>query len=302
MRIETSLNLIPAQPSEATWGALRRFVADWNRSHVHPFSEVPGMMLQLRIADSTDPERREILAVLKKMRSEAGIRIFAASRRIYDEQDYREAAFVEVSGTSLDRPGRPFVVNSDEALGPPVPCPSCGWQDIFNAPQRSPFAIDESLLDKWDYVALPAGRQLISQRLLATLRQGDVRAFEVLPVLAADTGRESGRAFRISACRAVLVPCPVDESDVSWCAACGAVLDSAEGDEGDEANDTLFTPPSEFRVSGEQIDGDEVLSRHPGRGAMLYFAQRAWRMLADGHFKGVTPGGVIQLCEHNSSR
>jgi len=307
MRIETSIDLIPEQPSDAAWTALRHLAAEWNRSHVHPLSEISGIMLQLRIPDGKHPEQGEILEMLEKIRSEGGIQVYAASRRIYNEQDYREAAFVEIIGTSLDRPGRPFVVNSDEAFGSPVPCPACGWQDIFNAPQRKPLAIDVSLLDDplpggekphggWDCVALPAGRQLVSRRLLDTLRQREVRGLEALPVLAADTGIESRRAFQISAYRAVLVPCSLHESDVSYCTTCGAVLDSPGGG---EASNPLFTPQAEFRVSREQLAGDDVLSRHPARGAMLYFAQRAYRMLSDACFNGVTPSGVIQLCEHN---
>ena len=306
MRIETSINLIPEKPDDAVWIALRRLAAEWNRSHAHPLSEVSGVMLQLRIPDSTLAEQSETLSLIDKLRSEVKVKVYEASRRIYDEQDYREAAFVEIVGTSLDRPGQPLVVNRDEALGPSVPCPSCGWQDIFNAPQRAPFAIDESLLDDalpdgekphggWDCIALPAGRLLVSQKLLATLRQGEVRALEALPVLAAGTGRESDRAYQIAAQRAILVPCSQNELDVCYCPACGAVLDSPEDD---DTNDLLFTPQAEFRVSHEQLAGDEVLSRHPSREAMLYFAQRAFRMLTDANFNGVTPNEVIQLYKH----
>jgi hypothetical protein len=307
MRIETSINLIPDQPSEAAWAALRNLAAEWNRSHLHGLTEISGITLQLRIPDSTLADQDEIRALVDKMRSEAGVRVYPASRRIYNEQDYREAAFVEIVGVTLDRPGRPFVVNSEKALGPPVPCPNCGWQDIFNVPQRAPFTIDESLLDDpllggetphggWDFVALPAGRQLLSERLLVTLRQADLRGLEVQPVLAADTGRVSGRAFQISAGTAVLVPCSQHESGVSYCTACGAVLDSQEPEHGD---DCLFTPQAEFRVNRAQLAGDEVLSRHPACAAMLYFAQRAYRMLSEARFNGVRASGLIQLCEHN---
>jgi hypothetical protein len=307
MRIETSIKLIPEQPSEAAWAALRHLAAEWNHSHLHRLAEISGMMLQLRIPDSAIADRDEIRALIEKMRSESGVRVYSASRRIYNEQDYREAPFVEIAGVSLDRPGRPFVLNSEEAFGPPVPCIECGWQDIFNAPQRAPFAIDESLFDDalpggetplggWDCVVLPAGRRLFSERLIAALRKADVRALEVEPVLAAHTGRISARAFEISADRAVLVPCSQYEAGVSYCAACGAVLDSPELD---EASDSWFTPQAEFRVNSEELAGDEVLSRHPSRAAMLYFAQRAYRIISDARFNGVGQGETIQFCDRN---
>jgi hypothetical protein len=308
MRIETSINLIPEQPSEAAWAALRHLAAEWNRSHLHRLVEISGIMLQLRIPDTSLVDRAEIRDFIDEMESALGVKAYSASRRIYNEQDYCEAAFVEIGGASLDRPGRPFVLNTEEALEPPVPCPKCGWQDIFNAPQTAPFMIDESILDDadpegeslnggWDCVALPAGRLLVSERLLIALRRADVRALEVLPVLAADTRKESARAFQLSAAKAVLVPCLKHESDKSYCFACGAVLDSTELD---DTGDSLFTPQAEFRVNREQLAEEEVLSRHPSRAAMLYFAQRAYRIVHGEHFNGVGLGEIIQFCVHLS--
>lgn len=307
MRIETSITLLPQYPSETSWAALRRVAEDWNLSHAYPISEIAGIMLQLRILDSTQAETAEVVSLLKQIHSEVSVSVYAASRRIYDGEDYRDAAFVELNGASLDRVGQSLVVNGDEALGYPVRCLSCGWQDQFNAPQNAPFVIDESLLDDappgckwpqggWDFIALPAGRQLISERLLLTLRKGNVSGIDVLPVFAATTGRESSRVFQLAACRAVLTPCSIHHSDVTYCASCGAVVDSPERN---GAGDFSLTPQAEYAVSREQVAGNDVLSRHPSRGAMLYFSQRVYRMLVDTYFNGVTPSELMRFCRHS---
>jgi hypothetical protein len=186
MKLEASIMVFPEPPSEPTAEVLRNAAADWNRTHVHQFSEPIPKLLQLRL-DTSLPDYEEVLAMLDNLRSRANLRVETSYRRIYDEQDYLAAAFVEIYGVDLGGPDRSFVLNPDDALGPAVPCPSCGWQDPFNAPQRAPFEIDEALLDEplpesqgqplggWDCVDLPNGHKLVSQKVLVLFRQGHVR-------------------------------------------------------------------------------------------------------------------------------
>ena len=303
MTIETSINLIPEQPNEATWVALRHRADEWNRSHRHHLAEISGIMMQFRISDSSAADYAEIRDFVEDVESALGLKAYSASRRIYNEQDYWDAAFVEIGGACLDRPGRPVVLNAAEALERPVPCSKCGWQDALNALQTAPFLIDESILGGanpegesasggWDCVALPGGRLLVSKRLLSELRSADVRGLDVLPVLAAETGKESARAFQLGASKAVLVPGIRHASDETFCSSCGAVLDSAGLD---ERGDSLFGPQAEFRVSHEQVGEQELVSRHPSSAAMLYFAQRAYRIVYGRQFNGVRRGEIIQF-------
>ncbi|MDM0053747.1 hypothetical protein [Variovorax sp. J22R115] len=304
MKVESDIKLFPRRPTETAWSTLRRLADDWNQSHVHAMSEVSGLMMQINLPDSAPMEIEDFTVLLEKMRREVGVDAYGASRRLYDERDYLEVPFVQIFGAVLDRPERPFVVNAGAALGPPTPCPACGNHSTFDATQCAPFAIRESLLDDaclaaempyggWDVVALPAGRVLVSARLLSTLRRGDVQGLEVRPVLQAETGMHSTRAFQIGARRAILTPCDLHAGDVSFCATCGAVRAGP-----DEPMDRLFIPEPEFHIRDRDLAGDEVMSRHPSRSTMLYFAQRAYRLMFDAGLNGIAPSNVIRVCDH----
>lgn len=306
MRVEANILVFPEQPSESAWQVLERAAANWDRTHRYQFSQPMRMLLQLRLPDTALPEYRELVAKLEVLRSEVALRVEPSYRRVYDAQDYVAAPFVEIWGVDLDTlPERPFVLNREQALVAPVSCPSCHWNDAFNACQIAPFEIDESLLDQplqgteqkpaggWDCVNLPNGHKLVSQRLISLLEEGDVRGYELLPVLVGKTGKKSTRMFQILARRTILVPCNQSEG-VSYCETCGAVLDLPR----DRPSNQLFsTPDPEFRIDEGQLQGDEILSRHSGRGAMLYISQRVYRMLLERPVIGIVPGEIIRVCE-----
>jgi len=176
---------------------------------------------------------------------------------------------------------------------------------VFGGPQIEPFAIDETLLDRalpdggnkpsggWDCINLPNGHKLVSQRIVALLEKGGVRGYELLPVRVAATNRESSRMFQLIARRAILVLHARQHKDSGtiFCPACGAARSLPAG-----YDTSLFQQKPEYCVSKDELKGDEIFSRHPSRGAMLYIAQRVYQLLLDARLNGIVLNDAIKFC------
>jgi hypothetical protein len=293
------------QPSEAAWKEANLFAAEWNKRNEPQFSTVMGFLLTINFRDQRLPVFSEFLQSLQTTQNSSGIKYLVSSETIFEEEDYRGADFVEILGISLEGfAGRPFILNDRVALGQPIPCPACGWQDIFNAPQRGPFAIDETLLDLalpeggdkppggWDCINLPNGHKLVSKRIVALLEEGNVRGYELLPVRE-ESGAESRRMFQILARKTAIMANQPGGAEIPLCHICGAARSLSEGDQ--PGMSSVRTAPA-FCVRKDALGGDEVLSRHPGKGAMLYVAQRVYRLLMASHLNGLIPSDIISLC------
>jgi hypothetical protein len=296
------------QPNDLSWSAIKAFGTQWNERNAIKFSESMGFLWAIEFPDQRDLAYQQFLDELAARRSQYQITYHVTSEAIRDANDYFAADYVEILGTSLEGfPERPFVLNEHEALGPPSPCPECGWRDIFSASQRQPFAIDEALLDQvqpergetpnggWDCINLPNGHKLVSRRFVDVLKDAGARGYELSPVLAGVKGHASDRIFQILAQRAILrwqVLGP-NKPIVKFCSTCGAALDFPPG------TDTTTLPPDvTYCVSEPELNGDDIFSHHPGRGATLYFAQRVYRLLLDARLNGIVPSTTIQSCKN----
>jgi hypothetical protein len=191
----------------------------------------------------------------------------------------------------------PLVVNEQEVFAAASPCPRCGQQDLFDIAKTSRFVIDETRLhvgvaggpapppDGWDAVHLPNGHRLVSHRFAAVLGDNDVKGYELHEVIDAATCDISPRVFHLTAKKAVLTPCP-DHTVVGgagFCPECGMALGSLEG---------------YFYVRADWIGNDEIISRHPRRGAMLYVSRRVQGLLDAASLTGLHRGGVLMVCRH----
>jgi hypothetical protein len=285
------------QPNAAAWRAACRFADDWNARQSPKFAaEVP--FLRTVLLDSGDqPSLERLLAELRALGDAAGTTYRLNSRNVLEEADYSRADFIGILGVGLGDDSRPLILNAAAALAPSRPCPQCGWHDAFDQVQREPLVLNEALLDQknaddeppphrggWDLVELPGGQKLASPALLAVLKAGDVRGCEQREVLTA-AGRASRRMTQITATKAILTPCD-EHSRVDgapFCPACGTAQGSLK---------------DYFWVRQDWLGEDEVISRHPGRGAMLYVSRRVYALLRSAGLGGILRHDVLFVCRH----
>jgi hypothetical protein len=286
------------QPDEGAWRRLVEVAAVSNERGAARFEPLLDGGMWSAGFGAADREALDQLArELERAGRETGARYHLVGRNVIEEADYAAADFVELLGVVLDGGERPFVLNEEQALAPGTPCPVCGWGDAFDAVQLRPFMIDESRLDGkaidgavpgeggWDVVTVANGHKLVSRRVASLLMKGHVRGIRLSEVIDGATGLPSERMLQLSARRAVLAPCPehsVVHGD-GFCPACGTARGDLEG---------------WFFVRGDELAGDEAVSRHPGRGAMLYLARRPWEMLLAAGLNGVVRNDVMRICHH----
>jgi hypothetical protein len=240
--------------------------------------------------DDLDRLRDELVA----LEDSTGATHLLAWRDALEHSDYAQADFIELLGAELSTEP-PFVLNEAEVLDPGEPCPRCGSQDILDSVQTAPFVIDEPRLDgpaadgrrpdagRWDVVTMPNGHKLVSKRLVAVLEENEVRGYELADVIDARTGEPSKRMFQITAAKAVLTVCEehTRSDGQPLCQECGAAVTGVEG--------FLY-------VRADEVGDDEVISRHPGRGAMLYLSRRAFALIED--LDGVVRNAILMVCRH----
>lgn len=298
MRKEVRITLIRTdQRNEAVWIRLLRFAREWNRHHIHRFTESMGLFLDLTLEDSRHSEHDEILRALKTLDPDDNIQVHVVPRRIYDANDYATADFVEINGVALDETSAgKLTLNAREVLSP-EPCPECGYYDAFSQVQSGPFVIDESKLDRaaadgrlpppdgWDFVEVGAGHKVISSRFAALLSQNRVQGHTVEPVLTGRAGVPSTRISQLLARRAIVCPCPEHTRTVGggFCQTCGA----ADCEVVDED-----------WVRSDWLGQDEIFARHRNRAAVFYVSGRVYRLLVDAGLEQIKPGRIFRICDH----
>jgi hypothetical protein len=286
------------QPDAGVWAELVRLTGAWNRGGTRKFEPVMDFMWHINFDAASRAELDTLLAQLETLKRERGAAFHLASRNTLEEEDYAAADFIEILGTDLGSPDRPFVRNQEAAFAPGAPCPVCGAQDAFDVEQREPLAIDLSLLESgtaadgtpapaggWDLVNVVNGDKIVSARVVSLLEAEGVRGYALRAVMDGSTGRPTERAFQIAAERAVLTPCP-EHSRVEgepFCPACGTAYGALDG---------------YFWVRSDQVDGVEVVSRHPRKGAMLYVSRRVYERLRDAGMNGLQRNDVLRVCAH----
>ena len=293
------------QASETAWNAVNEFAALWNRDHADKLVDSTGFLWLIRFADRADPAAIEFAEAVGKALERNDIKYNMSVETLFDANDYATLDFIEIMGIGLEEfPGRAFFLNLNNALGESVACPTCGWQDMFSVGQKAPFAIDESLLDEalpeggdrpaggWDCVNTPHGHLIVSHRIVDALKRDHVRGYEVLPVHAGNGGRVSRRMFQLRCARSVFVLRRKDgiDSDAEFCATCGVALARPL------TRAAVPDPTSGYCVAASDLQGDQLFSRNPGRGARVYVAQSVYRTLLDIHPNGLLPSDALALC------
>lgn len=283
------------QPSDQAWSELERVVADWNAGDGPPFQLVADFMRLVSFDEATRPRMEVLLRELERVERETGAVYDLAARQHLDDEDYARADLIGILGQDLTL-SPPFLLD-DEELSAAQPCPECGWADPLDAPLAQPLTIDESRLDEpaadgtepgpdgWDLANLPNGHILVSRRVQSILRVGGVRGYELHEVLGGSTGRPSKRVARLTATTAVLTPCP-EHSTIAgdpFCPRCGTAHGKLDG----------F-----FWVRSDVLGDRDVISRHPGLGAMLHVRRRVFGLLEQAELSGLHRTGVLMVCDH----
>jgi len=294
------------QPGEAAWAEVGAFAKAWNQEHETKFSNIAEILWSIEFPDANDRALAEFLGRLCAVRSLFQISCLTQAKNIFSECDYRAADFFEILGVNLVGADRRFVLNEAEALGPPVPCPECGWRDMFDKPQLTSFVIEESLLDAslptgehpppggWDCVNLPNGHKVVARRVVALLDANKVKGYELLPVLTSATNQPSERVVQILAHKAIPVLRPVGdfEGALVLCNRCGAARSLNPW-----FREHLVDMQPMYCVGQDEVSRDEIFSRHLGRGAMLYVPGRVYGVLIAAYISGIVAAGIVQYCK-----
>jgi hypothetical protein len=286
------------QPDGAAWRALERLVTAWNKGRERGaprFEPVQDFMWHATFGADARPQLDRLLGQLSELAARTDAVHHLAWRDRVEEDDFAAADFIEILGVDpMLTP--PFLVNAETALLPGPPCPRCGSQDALDGVQTEPFRIDERRLHDrgpdvppgaggWDAVNLPNGHLVVSRRFAAVLADNHVRGYRLHEVIDAATGRSSERMVHLTAERAVLTPCP-EHSRIDgdpFCPECGTAFGTLDG---------------YFWARADLVGDDEVLSRHPGRGAMLHVSRRVHDALREAGLNGVRRNNVLMLCHH----
>lgn len=288
------------QEGTAGWGELLAFVKHWNENETPLFYEVMGFMWHICFEESNSITKDKLLGELDQLREEGGVIYHLASRNVLEEQDYSTADFIELLGVDLGSESQSFVLNEREALSPLDPCLECGWNDVFDVHQEHPFVIDERLLDLpsegrrpgrggWDVVNLPGGHKVVSQKVVALLRDNSVEGYKLHQVIDGASGVKnrqiSSRMFQLLADTSFLAPC-LEHTQINgkpFCAVCGTGHGEVEG----------F-----YWLRNDLVSGKEVISRHPAGGAMLYVSRHLYELMVSAGVQGLNRNEVLLICDH----
>lgn len=297
MKLETSILVIPIEPSEKAWQGLRRFADRWNETHVHPAINSGPMMLNLRFPESSHPERREAADALQRLQETVPSQIIESQQRIYDATDYATADFVEISGASLDEtPANRLVLNADRILTV-EPCPQCGYCDAFDVVQKGSFRIDETQFERltadgsrppaggWDFIEIAGGSKLVSSRFVSVVRDNRIQGYTLVPVLVGGGNQPSQRLWQLRANRAIVCPCPEHTRAIDgyFCPTCGAAHCDVE---------------DEDWVRSDSVGPDEIFSRHRQHTAIIYVSGRLLQALVKAGLQQIKFGRIFRLCVH----
>lgn len=265
---------------DADWRHVGEVMGSWAEAALSPIGEVMWL---------ADTGSAEIADALADAVAALGLTPLRSSGTVFEDHDYATADYIGVSGTDLSL-DPPFVLG--EPFRDDPPCPECGHHDAFDVTRVRPVRIDESLLDApapdgsrpgpdgWEVVNLPDGGLLLSARLVSALRRV-ARGLVVEDVLDA-RGKTSGRMAALRADVAVLTPCPRHTrfEGEPTCPLCGTARS---------------TPDGCFWLPRSVVGTADVVSRHPGRAALLYVSQAVFAVLGD--VPGVRRGDPVRVCE-----
>jgi len=285
------------QPSDEAWIELEHAVSAWNASDGPPFAPVADFMRLVTFDEATRPRMAVLLRELERVKRATGAVYDVAARKHLDAEDYARADLVGILGQDLTL-SPPFLLGEADAASA-QPCPECGWADPLDAPLPQPLMIDESRLDKpaadgtppgphgWDLANLPNGHIVVSRRVQSLLREAGARGYELHEVLDGTTGLPSARVARLTATTAVMAPC-TEHSTIAgdpFCPRCGTAQGTLDG----------------FFWARSDVLGDrDVISRHPGLGAMLHLGRRVYDMLARAELSGLHRTGLLMVCDHGT--
>lgn len=284
------------QPDEDAWQEVQRLVADWNQRETPKFEAVMDFMWQITFG-SDDRRKVDVLrGLVREAERAAGVTHHYSWRDRLEEDDYARADFVGLLGCEPDTTVL-FLVNEDAAFAAAPPCPRCGAWSPYTVEQTAPLVIDPGKLAQsvaeapasegraCDLVSLGNGHNLISRRLAAILTDNDVTGHELRPVIDSTTGDPSAEIVQLLAAKAVISPC-MEHTRIDgdpFCPLCGTAYGMLEG---------------YFWVRDSWTGTDEVMSRHPGKAAMLHVSRRVYDMVRDAELNGIRRGGVFMICRH----
>jgi hypothetical protein len=285
------------QPNDAAWIGIEQLAAAWNQNHFPPFEALAPGVLQVSFEEVTKPVMDALVEKLRPGNSGFVARYHLSTRTELEEGDFAAADFIEILGVGLGTEERPFLLNEEALLGSPSTCSQCGWQSDDDWNQVESAVIDESLLDEpaegetssgrggWDFVNLPNGGLLISKWVSGMFEKRRVSGYRLREAIDGATGRPSKRMHQIIAGRRILTPCAEHTRVVGkpHCPECGTAYGDVDG---------------YYWVRRESVAESEIIARHPGSAAELYFSRRVYEMLKAARLNGLHRNDAIFVCRH----
>jgi hypothetical protein len=286
------------QPDIAAWSAVVALAGA-----LRPLTrvvEVPGLLWKVLVDDEASPAGERWRALHERAVAEAGVVALVSRQHHFERVELEDAPLAWVSGVGLDGlSGGPFVRNGAAAFAAVRPCPECGAAGPWSRPQQADLVVDERLLDRpvdgvepppggWRLVNLEGGELAMAPEVAAAVLSGGRSGLVTRPLLAADTGRPSGRVVQVVAEVALPVPClehTALDPGTRICG-CGTVFGHA-----------IRAPMPTFNVRA--LGGRAAFSRDRLRSALLTLDRERRRLLAAACAPQLPHLGLpAQTCDH----
>ena len=262
------------QPSPAVWDLLVGEMRAWNLHEPEPVDlSQPYAGVGVFEAESACARFVQRLGAVEG----AVIRVDPSNR--LEATDLETAEFVCVF--AVPEEGE-VVTNADRALRPNGPCPECGLEDSFDVTQVAPFVVGPVSAGT-EAVNLPGGGLMVSKGFADDWAAAGVTGYETEVLLSPSDSSPVPSWRQLVATTAVLLPCPVhtEVRGEAHCPVCGRARGQVVG-------------PT--WVQAEQVDGLDVVARHPGRRAMIAVSRRALDVVRDR--PGLDLVDVFRVCQH----
>ncbi len=206
----------------------------------------PVLDFMWQIALDSQPAAERLQERLDELARTTGAVFHATSRDVPEPSDYERADFIELLGAELST-APPFLLNEDQVL-----VPGDGAITVFDSIQTGPFVLDEARLDQPDADGNPPGPGGWDVILTA---HGHKLVSQRLQDRLADRNVRGYELYE--------------------------VIDARSGQPSQRMAQIVATKSVSEPVARDAVGDAEVISLHPGRGALLYLSRRAFKAISD---------------------
>lgn len=272
------------------WNQFINFVHEWNTQQKAKFEErTPGEWKLTLPAGCTD---EEYLLLIGKLEQLGKFIMLMWEYGVLDERTENEFALCPFVHFTSDYYEDDFYVNARAVLVNEVRCKHCGEFARFSGYVIGAPVIRESWLDHendpgLDFISMPNGALLITQKVKSLLESLNVKSYRIYPVINIDSGKASERLFLIAASFAVLDPCTfhTPRAEGAICPHCSSHTGAVAG---------------HFHVQDVQLKGCEIFAVNRSGATGLFFSQRIFQEFKKAGLKEMHVIDGIEYCVHTT--